>query len=186
MVDLIIKVLNNYHRIEEYIINPKTGSVYKKHTGKLMKTYNPNGKPYNYQYIKGQYYRPENLIKWANEYLEGKIQPIEKSMFIRKCRKCGIQTDQFLTLKSRVCNTCLIRKPKNLNEDYKTVDRFLYKLKAKNWQATYLDLFELINCFDIYYPNMVISTELDEDTSIKLLLRIIKKHKKVRAGLIKI
>jgi hypothetical protein len=188
MVDLILKKDDKYYASLEYSIDPKTYIVYKNSSGRIMKTYTPNGKQYEYQFIKGQYYRKDRIIQWVNDYLEGKIEIILNQNIdtTRRCIKCYTTSQDFISNRGRICNKCLIKRKENfLTDNYKIADKFLYKLKAKKWQATYLDLFELINIYDIYYPSLVIG-QLNEDTANKLLLRIIKKHKKVRAGLIKI
>ncbi len=191
MRPLIVKKNNKYYKINKYLYNPEDQKIYFTNTGFISKGRKTkmNNKEYFYYFIDYKLYNLKDILIW-NNLTDIKIEeePLVECLIKRKCNKCEQETFDFINIKSKTCIKCLIDNNKlktthMLREEYLIVDAFLYKLKAKNWMATVEDLFELINAFDLYFPNVWVAT-FDELGAGKLLVRLITKHKKIRKELL--
>jgi hypothetical protein len=114
----------------------------------------------------------------------------EKKEIKKQCINCDELYDLNHFTTKITCDFCLIdylqkKRPESLENhtEYFKVRKFFLKMKAKKWMATTTDLFELIDIYDYYYPNLCIDV-FDEDNAGHILHKLIQKNYEERSLII--
>jgi ribosomal protein L37AE/L43A len=180
-----------YYISNKYIFNKKTNQIFSLYWNKYLNPFLSNKCAQTYVSLNSTLFNYIKVIKWNQDPTidRSKLTIVERVH--KKCRICKREDVKFSSKKMLVCNNCIVNykskaiKEKILNDNYITVDKFLHKLKAKKWMATDIDLFELINVYELYFPNMQLGPPLTESGASKILLRIAKHHVKLKSQAIK-
>jgi hypothetical protein len=130
-------------------------------------------------------------VKVSNRYRSQlPNEPVEQT-----CTSCKISkhvenyymVDLVLFIRSRQCRQCLSYKSRarRLKRDTKLdtnlfsdLNKFLKYLKLRNFMATEIDIFKLIDMYDRTFPNSAMPIESDKELVFnKMLLKLIRYYK---------
>jgi ribosomal protein L37AE/L43A len=182
-----------YYINNKYLFNKETYQIYSVYWSKYLKPFFSStiGCGERYIAINSFQFNYKKLIEWNTDPTidRTKLQLVGDVKKI--CRKCKRYDVKFPAKKITLCNDCIKTHPNtyqqkiSTEENFMVADKFLHKLKAKKWMATDLDLFQLVDIYERYFPNMILGQPLNENYASKVLHRIVKHHNKLKSEAIK-
>lgn len=181
-----------YYINKRYLFNKETDEIYSLYWKRNLSPFYSNDiSKQKYVSLNSNTYNYEQIVKWNHEDIDR--TKLKNCYEVKKiCKKCKEEGKTYTSKKVVICNDCImsmkssvITKKLSNEDDFITADKFLHKLKAKKWMATPLDLYELIDIYERYYPNMMLGQPLTEEYATKILMRIVKHHKKLKSEAIK-
>ena len=183
-----------YYINNRYTFNQDTHQVYSTYWNKYLVPFYNNPRSKNlYLSINSTLFNHKHIIKWNTDPTIDRSTLRTAGNVPKICRVCKKENVKFSGKKILICNDCVItyksKTPSNKvitdTEDFNIADKYLRKLKAKKWMATVLDLYELIDIYERYFPNMILGSPLTEEHASKILFRIVRHHNKLKVESVK-